>query len=75
MKLGHLAIVNRSVAEREQLLKMIESGSIGTTIVFAGTVWSDEAVDALVKPLVVGELRARLRRIEAALETMGVTLN
>lgn len=74
MKLGNLTMVNRNVAERDRLLGQISMGEVGVTVLVGSEIWSDDALTALVRPVVLGELRGRLRQIEADLVGMGVEL-
>lgn len=81
MKLARLQMVNRHAEERQALLRMIEvvgtpsdNFSIGQPkfCITVDAVRLDETMLALVRPVLLGELRARVRRIDADLKGLGV---
>lgn len=75
MKLGNLHMINRSVEERTKLQALLKAKTLAVQL-FDG--WStthlDETYVELVRPIIEGEIRARIRRIEADLVGMGVDL-
>lgn len=82
MKLARLQLVNRHAEERQALLRMIDV--VGTPsdaidnrgrpafCITVDGVRLDETMLALVRPVLLGELRARVRRIDADLKGLGV---
>lgn len=81
MKLARLEMVTRYAEERQALLRMIEvvstphdNFSIGQPkfCITVDSVRLDETMLVLVRPVLLGELRARVRRIDADLKGLGV---
>lgn len=74
MRLGALDMVNRSVKERDRLLALrAEIEADGLNVVIRGQ-YQDDAMVALIRPVINGEITGRLRRIESDLVSMGVDL-
>lgn len=75
MRLANLSMINRSVGERERLLKLrAEVEADQCQVVIRGT-YQDDAMAALVRPVIVGELNGRIRALERELVGMGVELS
>ncbi|MDR3408456.1 MAG: hypothetical protein P4L68_08160 [Methylovirgula sp.] len=72
MKLSNFAMARRIVDERIRIATKIETARIGVTI--DGT-YQDDAMVELVRPLVLGELRAQVRRLDADLAALGITVD
>lgn len=85
MKLARLQMVNRHAEERQALLRMIEVvGAVPRDEAWDGErkfritvdgVRLDEAAHAIVRPVLLGELRARVRRIDADLRSLGIEVD
>ncbi len=75
MRLDQLAMLNRLVAERDRLIvqrDLLTTGR-GLAVQFNGAAF-DATVHNLVRPVIVGEMNGRLRRIEADLKGLGVEI-
>ncbi len=72
VQLTSLPIINRAVAERERLLGLraaVEADRLQVTI---ASNYQDDAMAALVRPVLIGELNGRIRALERDLVSMGV---
>lgn len=67
-------IVQRTIRERERLLDLLAEVEIGRVHVSIGTQLQDEAMSALVKPVVLAELKGRIASFERDLESYGVAV-
>lgn len=75
MNVSMLRMVNRTVEEREELLKLIEALTARKLNVTIDGNRQDETITELVLPVILGELRARVRRADLDLEGMGVEVD
>lgn len=72
MKLSMFPIVKRTIATRQQLEQLIAEVEIGRLQVSIAAQVQDEAMNALVKPAVLMELKGRLASLDRDLEAYGV---
>lgn len=72
MKLSMFPIVKRTIATRGQLEQLIAEVEIGRLQVSIAAQAQDEAMIALVKPVVLMELKGRLASLDRDLEAYGV---
>lgn len=72
MKLSMFPIVKRTIATRDQLEQLIAEVEIGRLQVSIAAQVQDEAMIALVKPVVLMELKGRLASLDRDLEAYGV---
>lgn len=72
MKLSMFPIVKRTIATRDQLEQLIAEVEIGRLQVSIAAQVQDEAMIALVKPVVLRELKGRLASLDRDLEAYGV---
>lgn len=76
MRLGNLHMINRSVDELGKLKAMLATKVIVLQLYNGwSTTHLDDTYIELVRPVIQGEIRARIRRIEADLVAMGVELD
>lgn len=76
MKLSQFAMVERHVVERNHLLRLLAALDRPSGFhLTADSIRLDEGAHALVKPVVAGELRARLRQLDADMAKLGVTID
>lgn len=76
MKLEMFAIVSRTMTVRDKLIEQIgavETAERGLGVTIHG-IYQDEAMLAVVRPVVLTELRARLASIDRDLVSYGVEL-
>jgi len=76
MRIENFRMVHEAVIERDRLLRLIcqiEDGQ-GLGVTFNGTS-QDEPVVGLVRPIVLGDLRAKLRRCDDDLRVLGVEVD
>ncbi|MET0181098.1 MAG: hypothetical protein ABW194_11555 [Novosphingobium sp.] len=69
LSLANLAKVAKLADARARLLLEIEGGSLGVTI---NAKFQDDVIVEACRPIVLGELRNRIRSIERDLEALGV---
>ena len=79
MRLDRLNQVNDLVLERKHLQALLEDGVLQVSFTVSGKLGpyyslNDESIVELARPSIVGEVRARLRRNQAALEQLGVEI-
>ncbi len=72
MKLSMFPIVKRTVEARERIENLIDRAEIGQLFVTVGGQQQDEAMSAVVKPVIIGELKARRASLDRDLEAYGV---
>lgn len=72
MKLSMFGIVKRTIEARERIENLIASAEIGHVFVTVGGTQQDEAMCAVVKPVVIAELKARRASLDRDLESYGV---
>ena len=72
MKLSMFPIVKRTIATRDQLEQLIAEVEIGRLQVSIAAQVQDEAMIALIKPVVLMELEGRLASLDRDLEAYGV---
>lgn len=72
MKLSMFPIVKRTIATRDQLEQLIAEVEIGRLQVSIAAQVQDEAMIALIKPVVLMELKGRLASLDRDLEAYGV---
>lgn len=75
MKLAALPMINCSAAERERLIRLREAVKADALQVTISGTYQDDAMAALVRPVVIGELTGRIRALERDLVGMGVDLD
>lgn len=73
MNISTLDMVNRNADARKAYLHQLSI--LGSLTVAIDGVRQDDTIVELVKPVIAGELRARVRQIEADLASMGVTVD
>lgn len=74
MRLASLPLINRGVAERDRLLHLRASVENDKLQILVVSTYQDDAMVALVRPVVVREINARLYVIEAELRALGLEL-
>lgn len=71
MKLERLPMVMQAATERQRLLDQLDTPEIQLSI--DGAV-QDSAMIEFLRPMILGEIRARVRRIEDDLTALGVQI-
>lgn len=74
MRLDSLPAITRGVAERERLLQLRASVDADKLQLVVVSTYQDDAMVALVRPVVVREINARLYRLEAEPKALGIEL-
>ena len=74
MRLASLPLANIAVGERRRLLALREAVESDKLQVVISSAYQDDAMVALVRPVLAREINARLHRVEAELKALGVEL-
>lgn len=74
MKLAMLPIVQRTVKARNDIDELLAAIDLDMVQVIIRSTYQDDAMVALVKPVIVAELKARRTSLERDLESYGVVV-